>query len=86
MLDEIDETDLKRAVADLVNIAFSDSHVKVDATVLEDCLRTDFGVTGRLPSTSECDEIVTGGDDGELNEELEDDFPQTCEFLQTYWE
>lgn len=84
--DEINEEELKTVVESLTKWAYSDSLVEVDEAVLEDKLRCDFGIVGRLPTEEECEVLVCGDDDGEIPEELQDDFPRAHEFLGTYWE
>lgn len=77
---------LEDAIEHLIGCAYADSRVELDRVVLEDQLRTDWEIVGRYPSAEECDELVTGGDDGEVDEEVQDLFPQTSEFIASYFE
>lgn len=69
----------------IVSWAYADSCVEIDKVVLIDQLRTDYEIAGRFPTEKECEELVTGNDDGEISEELSDTFPQTHEFIESYW-
>ena len=83
---KVDEGKLDSVAESLCNWAFSDSHVKLDKIALKDVLREDFGYSAcRLPTEKECELIVTGGDEGEVPEEIRDNFSQTCEFIGSYW-
>jgi len=74
-------------VADcIISCAYSDSLVNIDKPVLMEQLRCDWEMAGRFPSREECNDMVTGGDTGECPEETRDKFPQTYDFIGTYWE
>jgi hypothetical protein len=77
---------LEQCVDSLYNWAFSDSRVELDRKVLEDQLRTDFEIAGRFMSEKECEEFICGDDEGEVPEDLIELFPQTHEFIASYWE
>lgn len=73
--------------AALVDAAHSDSRVELDEAKLRMCLLADLEKNGdRCMSESECEEFITGGDEGEVSEELKTLFPKTHEFVASYWE
>lgn len=76
---------VEQAAKCLSTWAYSDSHVELDERVLMDILNADYEICGRLPTSEECREFVCGNDDGEVSEELIELFPQTNEFIESYW-
>lgn len=76
----------QQAIDSLVDWAYSDSLVELDEHDLAICLEYDYKVAGRFPTDAECEELVTGGDDGEPDPKLCALFPDTNDFLATYWE
>lgn len=77
--------DVEKAAKCLSTWAYSDSHVELDEQVLIDVLSADYEICGRFPTAEECREFVCGNDDGEVPEELVSLFPQTNEFIESYW-
>lgn len=77
---------VEQAAESIINWAYSDSHVEIDRDALVYRLTQDYAATGRYPTEEECEVLVTGGDDGEIPEELIELFPETHTFIGTYWE
>lgn len=74
-------------VVSLQKWAYGDSHVELNRDKLMDALDADLNANGdRRMSESECEEFVTGGEEGEISEELKAAFPRTHAFLESHWE
>lgn len=76
----------QQAMDALVDWAYSDSHIELDEHDLAMALEYDHEKAGRFPTDAECEELVTGGDDGEPDPALCELFSHTNEFLGSYWE
>ena len=77
---------LQQAADSIIQWAYSVSRVVIDRDVLLHNLEEDEGFSGRVPTEQECEDLVTGGDEGDAFEELEEFFPKTCTFIGSYWE
>ena len=81
----INQNDLSDAAKNIVLVAFSDSHVRIDRSKLTDVLLVDFNFTGRFPTEDECAVLVMGDDEGDIPPELAQLFPRTDEFIGSHW-
>lgn len=79
------ERTINEVVEDIAGWMFTDSHVTVDRPELSEVLQLDWDSSGRLPSTKECELMVTGDDEGHIPDELEELFPELSEFLNSYF-
>ena len=78
-----------RNIQECIDDINSDSRVTLDPVELLRALEADMGArgsqppTGRLPTPEEVEELVTGGDDGEVNANLVRMFPRTNALIES---
>ena len=84
--------DLERAVDSLDAWMYCDSRIAIRVLgsqritdLVKDALRKDFEVSRRFPTDKECELLVTGGDEGEIPEDLIKLFPRTHAYLGTFF-
>jgi hypothetical protein len=74
---------IEAAVEAIVEVAYSDSLVELDARRLRQCLVDDVGATGTaMLSESECEVFVCGDADDERQPGLKARFPKTDAWLE----
>ncbi len=66
--------------------AFSDSLVHILPADISEALQLDYEIAERYPTEKECEELVCGGDEGQVPEELQGLFPNTDALLASHWE
>jgi hypothetical protein len=65
----------------IVNVMYSDSHVKLDPIRVRSALQLDIDAGATEPNADEIDELIMGNDEGDVPEELASRYSNLNDYL-----